>query len=225
MYFIREMPVRERPREKLINNGVKSLTNIELIAILLRTGNSDKSVIELAKDVLYSIEELSELKKLSYHCLTRIPGIKTAKASTILAAIELGSRLEKLEFKDKIIDSSHQIYEMMSYLKHEEQEHFYCIFLNTRLAFMKKELIYKGTKDKIALNPTDLFKQAIKHNASYMIIVHNHPTGNAKPSAADVNTTKDLIEVSKILNIEILDHIIIGNDQYYSFQEKQINYL
>lgn len=221
MYFIKEMPKYERPREKLIKNGAKSLTNVELIAILLRTGNSKKSVIELSKDVLYKLEELSDLKTIDYNFLKKIPGIKTAKATTILAAIELGRRLETLEFKTDVISSSHDAFNMFKHLKHETQEHFYCLYLNTRLAVIKSELIYKGTVDQMVIHPREIFKKAVRHNASFIILIHNHPTGNADPSNADKKTTKMLKDAASIIDIEILDHIIIGNDEYYSFSEER----
>lgn len=223
MYFIKEMPKRERPREKLINNGASSLTNVELLAILLRTGNNRKSVLELSKDVLYKLEGINDLKEITYKELTKIPGIKLAKASTILAAIELGKRLEKIEYSNKVIESSNCIYDIFKYLKHEKQESFYCVYLNTRLAIIKKELIYKGTVDQMVIHPREIFKNAIKNSASYIILVHNHPTGNATPSNADKETTKLLKETADIIGIEILDHIIVGNNQFYSFEEGRIN--
>lgn len=223
MYFIKEMPIKERPREKLIRNGASSLTNVELLAILLRTGNNKKSVIELSKDVLFKLEELNELKEITYNELRKIPGIKIAKASTILAAIELGKRLEKLETTNKIIESSIEVYEMFKYLKHKKQETFYCIYLNTKLAVIKQELIYKGTIDQMVIHPREIFKNAIKNSASYIILIHNHPSGDSNPSTADIQTTKMLKDVSEVVGIEILDHIIIGNNEYYSFEEKRVN--
>lgn len=223
MYLIKEMPKKERPREKLINKGASSLTNIELLAILLRTGNKRKSVLELSKDVLYKLEELNDLKEITYKELVKIPGIKLAKASTILAAIELGKRLERVEYSNKVIDSSITVYNMFKHLKHEKQETFYCIYLNTRLAVIKNELIYKGTVDQIIIHPREIFKNAIKNSASYIILVHNHPTGNSSPSNADKKTTMMLKETAEVVGIEILDHIIIGNDEFYSFEEGRVN--
>lgn len=222
MYFIKEMPIFERPREKLINEGVEILSNTELLAIILRTGSRDKSVIELAKDVLYRLENISDLKKLTLEELLKVNGIKVAKATSIIAAIELGKRLEKASYHTEVIESAKDIYYKMKFLENENQENFYCMFLNTRLAIIKYELIYKGTVDQMVIHPRDIFIKAIKANASYIILVHNHPTGNANPSKADKTTTKALTEVSEIINIEILDHIIIGKNQFYSFKEAKI---
>lgn len=221
MYFIKEMPKYERPREKLVKYGASKLSNIELLAILLRTGNKEKSVLELAKDVLYKLDELSDLKNISIRELLKIRGIKIAKASTIIAAIELGRRLDELSVKTNGITTSHDIYLKMKHLKHEQQEHFYVILLNTKLKVINTKLIYKGTVNSMVIHPREIFKEAIKNNASYLIIVHNHPTGDSTPSLEDKTTTKNLEEVSNIVGIEILDHIIIGNNEYYSFNEKK----
>src|SRR5690554_3255153 len=107
-------------------------------------------------------------------------------------------------------------------LVHEEQENFYCIFLNTRFEVIKKSLIYIGTVNQIPIHPREIFKEAVKANASFIILVHNHPTGNATPSKADKFVTKELMNASNIMNIEIVDHIIIGNNQYYSYVEDEI---
>lgn len=222
MLFIKEIPKIERPREKLLNNGVSSLTNLELIALLLRSGNSKYSVIELSKTVLNHIEKLQDLKLITVNELMKIPGIKTAKATTLIAAIELGKRLEKVSSFDYQIKSSDDIYNLMKYIATEEQENFYCIYLNTKMFVIKYELIYKGTVNEIVIHPREVFKNAIKANATAMILVHNHPSGDSNPSNADIKTTKILMEASNIIHIDILDHIIIGKNQYYSFLEKEV---
>lgn len=220
--MIRELPKFERPREKLINNGVSSLSNIELIALILRSGNSKCSVIELSKQVLNMIEKIQDLREININDLIKIPGIKEAKATTLIAAIELGKRLEKVSTLKYKIESCHDIYNLMKHLKSYEQEHFYCIHLNTKMFVIKKELIYIGTVNELTIHPREIFKNAIKNNASYIAIVHNHPSGNPEPSSADNMATKLLMEASKILHIEIIDHIIIGNDSFYSYREKDI---
>ena len=222
MYLIKEMPEQERPRERLVSNGVKSLSNVELLAILLRTGNKNKSVIELSKDVLYNLKKFEDFKKITYEELLKIHGIKEAKATTIIAAIELGRRILKdEEVQNNKITSSHDVYYELKEIAENEQETFYCVYLNTKLNIIKKEQIYKGTVNKIVIHPREIFKNAIKYNSSYIILVHNHPTGDSNPSKADITTTEQLIEVSNIINIEILDHIIIGKNQFYSYKEKQ----
>jgi len=222
MYLIKEMPISERPREKLINYGVRRLSNVELLAILLRTGNKNKSVIELSKDVVYKLEQISDLKNVTINELLKIPGIKEAKATTIIAAIELGKRLEKTVRHDLTIKNSEDVYHLMKHLIYEEQEHFYCLYLNSKLGLIKKSLIYIGTVDEVLLHPREIFKDAVKVSASYIILVHNHPTGYARASIADINSTKELIKISEMMDIEIIDHIIIGNKEFYSYKEDRV---
>lgn len=222
MYLIKEMPLSERPREKLLNHGVEKLSNVELLAILLRTGNKNKSVIDLSKDVLYKIEQISDLKNVSINELLKIPGIKMAKAATIIAAIELGKRLEQKINKDLLITTSEDVYYLMKHLVYEEQEHLYCLYLNAKLGLIKKSLIFIGTVDEVLLHPREIFKDAVKSSASYIILVHNHPTGNANASIADINSTKELMKISKMMDIEIIDHIIIGNREFYSYKEDRV---
>lgn len=225
MFLIREMPKDERPRERLVAYGVKALSNVELIAILLRTGNKNKSVLNLAKDVSYHLDKIQDLQNATPEELSLIPGIKEAKAATILAAIELGRRVYLSDFKENFqISSTYDVYEMMKFLNMKEQEHFYCIYLDTKIRVIKKERIYKGTVDQMVIHPREVFRQAIKYNSSHVIFVHNHPTGDAKPSRADNETTKVLEQATKYLHITMLDHVIIGKNQFYSYKEDKTYY-
>lgn len=226
MYLIKEMPKLERPRERLIKDGVKSLSNVELLAILLRTGSKDKSVIQLAQSVIYHLESIKDLKNISVQELMKIPGIKTAKATTVLAAIELGSRIYQQKHQQNIqIKSSHDVYRLMEDLQFLKQETFYCIYLDTKLQVIAKDKIYQGTIDQIIVHPREVFNKAIKLSSSYIIIVHNHPSGDATPSKADIQTTKNLEKAGNIIDITILDHIIIGKNEFYSYKEQQKFYL
>lgn len=221
MYMIKEMFKEDRPREKMINNGVETLTNIEIIALILRSGNKNTSVIDLSKKVLDKLEKIQDLKEITIDYLMTIPGIKVAKATTLLAAIELGKRLEVVNRLNYQILTSHDVYNLMKDIRKEEQENLYCIYLNTKMFVIKRELIYIGTVNQIAIHPREIFKNAVRLNASFIIISHNHPTGDASPSNADIMTTKTLENAGEMLNILILDHIIIGNEEFYSFKEKQ----
>lgn len=224
MFLIKDMPKFERPRERLIKQGVSALSNTELIAILLRTGSNNKSVIDLSKDVCYQVDAIQDLNKITLEELKLIPGIKEAKAATIIAAIELGKRLSVKNNNSEaiIITSSYDIYYYMKDIELYEQEHFFVIFLDSRLKVIKKELIYVGTVNEIIIHPRDIFKQGIKYNASSVIFVHNHPTGVCKPSHADDRTTKVLRDAAQFLYIEMLDHIIIGKGEFYSYKEQRI---
>ena len=178
MYKIKEMPSYERPREKLLNNGVESLTNLELVALLLRSGNNKQSVFDLSKSVLELIESIQDLKLININTLMKLPGIKVAKATTLIAAIELGKRLEKVSSHNYQISCSHDVYNLMKSIRGESQEHFYCLYLNTQLQVIKKVLLYVGTVDELVIHPREVFKNAYINSASSIILVHNHPTGN-----------------------------------------------
>jgi len=221
MYLIKEMPKEERPRERLLNSGVSALSNEELLAILLRTGMKDLSVMELAKKVLYHLDSLQDLKKTSVHELLQIRGIKIAKATTIIAAMELGKRLaRKKETNRKRITSPIDVYNLVAQdMADLEQEHFVCLYLNTKSEVIKKETIFIGTINQTLIHPREIFKNAIKLAAAAIIFIHNHPTGDATPSSADLKATKSLTKTSEIIGIDLIDHIIIGDKQYYSIKE------
>ncbi|OHE35593.1 MAG: hypothetical protein A2013_02995, partial [Tenericutes bacterium GWE2_38_8] len=187
MYLVREMPMTERPRERLIESGASSLSNEELLAILLRTGRKDLSVLELAKNVLYHLESLEDLKRITVLELLQINGIKIAKATTVVAAIELGKRLSNLQKIEKVsVKSAFDVYHLLYQdLTHLEQEHFICLYLNTKSELIKKETIYIGTINQTLIHPREIFKHAIKLSAAAIIFAHNHPSGDSTPSKAD----------------------------------------
>ena len=222
MYLIKEMPIEERPRERLIRQGAKSLSNEELLAILLRTGYHDQSVIELSKHVLYHLSSLEELKKISYIELLKIKGIKNAKATTILAAIELGYRLSSFKRDKKTrISSPKDVYDLLhDEVSHLEQEHFIVLYLNIKSEIIKKETIYIGTINQMTIHPREIFKKALIYAASAMIFVHNHPSGDSEPSKADIKATDHLLKTAEVMGIDLIDHIIIGHRQFYSIKSK-----
>ena len=221
MYLIKEMPSKERPRERLIEYGVSALSNEELLAILLRTGRKDLSVIELAKNVLYHLESLEDLKRITVHELLLINGIKEAKATTIVAAIELGKRLSSIHQEKRIkITSPYDVYQLMTHeLSHLEQEHFICLYLNTKSELIKKEIVFIGTINQTLIHPREIYKHAIKLSAAAIIFVHNHPSGDSTPSKADYQSTSSLMESSDIIGIDLIDHIVIGHHEFYSLKE------
>lgn len=223
MYLIKEMPKEERPRERLKYYGIDALSNWELIALLLRTGKKDMSVIELSKNVLYHLESLEDLKRITLEELLLIPGIKDAKATTLIAAIELGKRLQDIKPKEKIsINTALDVYHLLSTsLRDLEQEHFISIYLNTKSEMIKKEIIFKGTINQTLIHPREILRNAIKLSASHILFVHNHPTGDSTPSKADLVSTKQLKEASTLVGIHVVDHIIIGKNEFYSIMENK----
>jgi DNA repair protein RadC len=223
MYMVKEMPEEERPRERLISFGPTALSNEELIAILLRTGMKDMSVLELSKKVLYHLESFDDLKKVSVFELLKVDGIKIAKASTLIAAIELGKRLSSVHrSKKETIKTTKDVYALLEpEMSHLEQEHFVVIFLNIKSEVITYETIFKGTIHQTLIHPRELFKTAIKLSAAAVIFVHNHPTGDSTPSKADIEATEGLKEASLIVGIDLIDHIVIGKKEYYSIRERR----
>jgi DNA repair protein RadC len=225
--MVKEMKESERPRERLISYGVASLSNEELLALLLRSGIKGLSVIELAKKVLSYIDELDDLKRITYEELLKIDGIKVAKATSIISAIELGRRLSNVKLKTRtMINHSIDVYKLIHLeISHLLQEHFISIYLNTKSEVIKKETIFIGTINQTLIHPREIFKMAIKLSASSMIFVHNHPTGDSSPSKADLLVTDKLIEISKMIGIDVIDHIIIGKNEFYSIKDQKKTYL
>lgn len=223
--LIKDIPLNERPRERLINKGVEYLSNEDLLAILLKTGTKENSVKVLANNILKQLDDINNLKEINLERLVKIKGIGKAKACELLAAIELGKRLnKKIDNLNQIkIYSSNSIYEYyQDKLKDKLQEYFYCVYLDTKNHIIKDKLLFIGTINESLIHPREIFKEAYLLSASSIICIHNHPSGNVNPSNNDIIMTKQLVEVGKILGIKVLDHIIIGKDNYYSFNDNNL---
>lgn len=221
-YFIKEMPNEERPRERLIKLGPKSLTTSELLAIILETGTKEESVLDLSKRVLYELSSKQQLTKLNYHELIKVKGIKMAKACKILAAIELGTRLNNDKIQHNMaIRSDYDIYNLVyDEIKNLDQETLYVIYLNAQHQLISVENIFVGTLDQVLIHPREIFKKAYQLSSNSIILVHNHPSGNSKPSDQDLKITKNIIEIGSILQISVLDHVIIGHNEFYSIRKR-----
>lgn len=223
MTKIKELPLEERPIEKLRNHGASTLSNEELLAILMNTGTKEKSVKELAVELLKKSGGLSKLKDMRLNTLLEIHGIGFKKASVLLAMIELSKRinLASLEFGHQINSCE----DVASYFKQkfqdETQEHFYCIYLDQAKKMVDLKLLFIGTLNFSCVHPREVFKNAYLNNATSMILVHNHPSGNVTPSKSDIDLTEHLKAIGDIHGIKIEDHIIIGKNMYYSFFEKK----
>jgi|SRR5690554_3114224 len=223
VYFIKEMPHEERPRERLVKNGAKSLSTSELLAIIIETGTKEESVLDLSKRLIYEINKANDLSKVTYHELIKIKGIKMAKATKIVAAIELGRRLnlESKQAPTKIL-SDIDIYTLVyDDVKNLDQEAFFAVYLNTQMEVISVENIFMGTLNQLLIHPREIFKRAYQLSASSIILVHNHPSGNSLPSKQDNYITQNIIDVGEILQIPILDHIIIGRNEYYSIRKQK----
>ena len=216
------MQESDRPRERLINKGVDMLSDEELIAIILKTGNKDNSAKELASILIREVGGLQNLNSINYVMLKRIKGIGPAKACDIIASIELGKRINKEidDLKNIRLNSTNLVYEYYRpLLKDKKQECFYCVYLDNDKKIIKDKLLFIGTVNYSVVHPREVFKEAYMLSASGFICVHNHPSGNILPSKQDLDITNNLIEVGKILGIKLIDHIIVGKNNYYSFLE------
>ena len=221
-FTIREMPKVERPREKLILRGVENLKDEELLAILLRTGTKEKNVLDLAKQILRKYPKKKFLK-LKYQDLIKIKGIDSAKASTILAALELMKRALKVgEETLPKIESIKDVVAQFGYLREKHREHLAALYLNARNEVIFKKHLFVGTLDANICHPREIFEQALTNHASSVILVHNHPSGDPEPSKADLEITKRITEAGKIMGIDVLDHIIITKTKTFSFKERKL---
>ncbi len=221
-YRIKDLPKIERPRERLISKGTQNLKDEELLAILLRTGREGKNVLEVAKQILNKYSK-KRLLKLKYEDLIKIKGIDSAKACTILAAIELVKRaLEKGEETLPIIQSTKDVIAQAVYMRDKTREHLMAIYLNARNEMIFKKPMFIGTLNANLVHPREIFQEALKQNAASVILVHNHPSGDADPSQDDLEITKRILEAGKIMGIEVLDHLIITKTHFFSFKEKGI---
>lgn len=220
--MVKDIPINERPRERMIEYGPESLSNTELLAILLRTGSQNESVFSLAHKVLSELQGLQNLYDITIEELTRIKGVGPAKAIQIKAALELGKRAARISTQEKMTirsprDVSNYLMEDMRFLK---QEHFVALLLDTKNNIVSKETITVGILNSSLIHPREIFKPAIKKSISSIIVVHNHPSGDPTPSKEDIEVTKRIYEAGKILGIELLDHVIIGDYKYFSLKDK-----
>ncbi|MBP2625969.1 MAG: repair protein RadC [Firmicutes bacterium] len=224
--MIKELPQEERPREKMLAKGAQALSNSELLAILLRTGTKHDSVLRVAERLLKKYEEMgvAALASLAPQELSKIKGIGPVKAVTIVAAIELGKRLNSLSSADKPVIRAPQDAAnlLMARLRYEPREHFIIILLSTKNHVLATPTISIGSLNASIVHPRELFREAINHSAAAVILVHNHPSGDPTPSSEDTLLTRKLIDAGKILEIHVLDHIIIGDNKYVSLKEKGI---
>lgn len=215
------MPKEERPRERLMCYGVEKLSNEELLAILLKTGTKEMSAKVLASYILREIDGVSGFQHCSYQTLSRMKGVGNAKACTIFAAIELGKRV--LQKAPILFQKFEDAYQVASYywdkLGNLKQEYFICVYLDVTKKLIHEKVLFIGTLNRSLVHPREVFKEAYRVSASSIICIHNHPSGEVLPSKEDIVFTAQLVKVGKMLGIEVIDHIIIGNEKYYSFFE------
>lgn len=216
---LKELISEDKPREKLFKKGAEYLTDSELLANILRTGNKSESVTELSNRILKRIGGVKNLKNMTINTLTQIEGIKLGKASSILASFELAKRAlkndEPIKFKNTI--------DMYNYIKndflYELQEKFIILLFDKQFKLIKKCEVFKGTIDAVNVYPREIFKEALKENASFIVLAHNHPGGEVMPSIQDDEITKILVKNGQLIGIKVIDHLIVTPNSYFSYYE------
>lgn len=219
---IKEWAADDQPREKMMAKGKNALSNAELLAILLRTGDIGTSAVELSRSILDSVDnDLIALSNLTLDDLMQHKGIGEAKAITIIAALELGKRRRGAEanLPTEVKDSKDSFERFLPYIDDMRQEHFLVLYLNQSNHALKVECLSNGGTTNVIADPKLIFKNALNLGATCLVLGHNHPSGNPRPSEDDRQLTKKLVAAGKLLDITVIDHIIIGNERYYSFRD------
>lgn len=219
---IHEWSVKDRPRERLIDCGANQLSDSELLAILLRTGTQQKSAVELSRELLNLAGGLRKLLELSFDDFVSLRGLGPAKYTQLQAALELSKRalLETMR-KDVTLNGSQATIDFLTLqLRDQPYESFCAIFLDTRQQVIAYRELFRGTINGANVPPREVVKESLKYNAASLIVAHNHPSGVAEPSTADINLTARLSQALALLDIKLLDHIIVGEDECISFAER-----
>ncbi|RMD51329.1 MAG: JAB domain-containing protein [Ignavibacteria bacterium] len=222
---VKELPPDDRPREKLLLRGPQSLSNAELIAILLRTGTKGKSVVTLAQEIIGKYKTLSEFASKSVAEMTKILGVGKDKAATLAAAFEIARRVsqdEKFSIGNKITSPEDIANIFIPLLRDEVKEKFIVVCLSSSNKVTKYEVISVGNLNSSIVHPREVFKVAVDNLAASIILIHNHPSGNIQPSKEDITITKKLVEAGEIFDIKVLDHLIISGNKFLSFVEKRL---
>ncbi|MFQ5398897.1 MAG: DNA repair protein RadC [Anaerolineae bacterium] len=224
--MIRDMPVSDRPRERLLHVGAQAVSTAELLAIILRTGVGGENVLRLAERLLMRFKDLPGLARASIAELTAVKGIGAAKAVEIKASLEIGRRLMAAAPQERLritspADAANLLMSEMMFL---EQEHLRTILLTTRNQVLDAPTIYIGSLNTSVIRIGELFRAAIKQNAAAIIVAHNHPSGDPSPSAEDVNVTRQIVQAGNILGVDVLDHIVIGHQRYVSLKERGLGF-
>jgi DNA repair protein RadC len=225
MARVKDLPIDDRPREKLLLRGAQSLTDAELLAILLRTGTKGKSVIHMAQEIISKETNLAKLAVKSSAELIKTTGIGKDKAATLLAAFEISRRIlsQTKWFSTKKITSPSDIAEIfIPLLRDEVKEQFLVVCLSSANKIIRYERISVGNLNSSIVHPREIFKVAIENNSASIILIHNHPSENTEPSSEDIAITKKLVEAGKMMDIPIFDHLIIAGNSYTSLVERRL---
>jgi DNA repair protein RadC len=224
--LIRDLPATERPRERLRDSGAAALSNSELLAIILRTGAAKESVLSLSSRLLAGYGGLAGLARASFAELCGEHGLGEAKAAQLKAAMELGKRLSSTQPEERAVvrtpqDVANLLMAEMSLL---EQEHLRVLLLNTKNQVLGMPEVYRGSVNSTMVRVSELLREAVRQNCPAIVVVHNHPSGDPTPSADDIAMTRKLVEAGELLDIDVLDHIIIGEGRFVSMKERRLGF-
>ncbi len=223
---VKEMPEGERPRERLASAGPQALSTSELLAIILRTGVKGENVMTMASRLLATHGGLAGLSRLELAQLGQEHGLGPAKAAQLLAALEIGRRLmvEAPEERFQIRAPQDAANILIPLIGHQEQEHFVVLYLDTRNRVADREVLYKGSLNTSLVRIAEVFRGAIRRNCAAIIVAHNHPSGDPAPSPEDISLTRRLIEAGKLVEVELLDHVVIGQNRFVSLRERGLGF-
>lgn len=210
----------EKPREKALLHGLGVLSDTELLALIIESGSKQHSAFELAMEILSMSGSVQNLPTLSLADLMKFNGIKQAKAIRILASIELSKRIQSRQEVGLIIHHAKDVYLYLeNKLRHEKQEHFMALYLDSKHQIIREKVLFIGSLNMSLVHPREVFKEALHMSAACLIVAHNHPSGDPTPSKEDIEMTKILSDTGKIMQIPVIDHVILGENSFFSFQE------
>jgi DNA repair protein RadC len=223
---VKEMPQEERPRERMERVGPQALSTAELLALILRTGVKDENVLTMATRLLVQYSGLAGLARAEFAQIAAEHGLGPAKTAQLLAALELGRRLmaESPEERFQIRAPQDAANLLMPLLGHKEQEHFVVLYLDTRNRVLDQEILYKGSLNTSLVRVGEVFRGAVRRNCAGVIVAHNHPSGDPTPSAEDIALTRRLVDAGKLLEVDVLDHVIIGQNRFVSLRERALGF-
>jgi DNA repair protein RadC len=217
---LKNWPEEERPRERLLKQGADKLSDAQLLGIILRTGTGGKTAVDVGRDVLERFGGLSGLAQAGTNELTDVPGIGEAKAAEIKAAMELGRRHQRPTLAGVPLCASQDVAEYFQpRLRDSKKEEFRCVLLDTKNRVIKEETVSTGSLTASLVHPRETFKTAVRESAAAVIFIHNHPSGDIKPSQEDILLTRRLIQAGDLLGIKVLDHVIVGDGGHFSFRD------
>ncbi len=217
---VKEWPESERPRERLIAHGAGSLSDAQLLAIIIKNGSAGRSAVDLGLELLAKFENLAGIEKAGISEICSVPGIGQAKAAEIKAAIELGRRYQRPSLAGASLCSSIDVVEYYRpRLRDLKKEVFQCVLLDTKNRVIREDSVSMGSLSASIVHPRETFRTAIRESAAAVIFVHNHPSGDTRPSTEDIHLTKRLVQAGELLGIQVLDHIIIGDHVHFSFRD------